>query len=124
MVGASASSHSRGCCSAQPGRGCDGRYALAAGRPLTFMAVLDDLHPLDRAANGRVRWVAQLVSAHVPDFRFYVQFNGENDLSIARGSVVMVANGVLIAGGTTPRTDGGSDDTLYVLAQNLRVLIP
>jgi hypothetical protein len=76
------------------------------------------------ASDGRVRWVAQLISADVPDFRIYVQFNGEKDIQMERGSLALVGNGVVVAGGVTPRTDGGLDDTLYVIAQTLVVIPP
>lgn len=94
------------------------------GRPVSFTGLVSQLQPLENLPGDRKVWVLQMVSRKIPDWRAYIQFNGSADLSANEGDVVVILNGVAIAGGNVNRTDGRTDNAVYVLAQDVLVAQP
>jgi hypothetical protein len=94
---------------------------IIGGRPVSFTGVVSQLQPLENLPGDRKVWVMQVVSSTMPDWRAYVQFNGSADLLASGGDVVVILDGVAIAGGSINRTDGRTDNAVYVLAQDVLV---
>lgn len=95
-----------------------------AGTAFVVSGVIDSANVLsDAEDDDRSIWVLQIVSVTAEAFRAYVQVNAPADAPFGEGDFAVVVNAVPVAGGTTLRTDGGFDDTVYLLAQEV-VTVP
>lgn len=96
----------------------------AGGTPFSFSGIVGSLDRMENYQDGRTRWVMQVTSKLVNDWRFYVQFNGPSDFSAQEGDGVFVFNGLAVAAGEFPTTKGYIDNGMYFLAQDVMVTPP